>query len=194
MIILNEKVQAALELTLKKHHNQKRKLSKAPYSVHPISTAILLIESKECENVIVSALLHDSIEDTDTSYDEIMETFGSEVVRIVKACTEPDKNRSWEERKNHTIQHFNEHLRDEQIVILADKLHNLYSIKQSLEIYGDVTWTHFSRAYKDQKWYYGSLKSAFEHSVHVRDSALLNLFVNLYDAVFENKNSWGNNE
>ncbi len=185
MITLNSKIQLALEFALKKHHNQVRKLSDVPYSIHPISLAMLLIESNESEEVIISSLLHDLIEDTNTSYDELEKEFGIKVVNIVRACTEIDKSKPWEERKEHTIKIFHKHNKDIQMVILADKIHNLNAIKCSLQTKGSEIWNGFNRGYDSQKWYYSSLKKEFEESNLISDTKLLIVFNELFDIVFK---------
>lgn len=184
MISINTGIQLALEFSLSKHHHQVRKLGDKPYSVHPVSVAMILLEAGEGENVIISALLHDTIEDTDASYPEILDLFGPEVTSIVKECSEHDKSSSWEERKEHTIKSFTLLSRDSQMVMLADKIHNLKSIKMNFDLEGDIVWNHFKRGYDLQKWYYSSLKKAFSESEYLMDNYLLEIYYLLYDDVF----------
>lgn len=182
MISNSKRIQMALEIVLRKHHEQVRKLCDTPYSIHPISAAMMLLEMDEKEDVIIGALLHDTIEDTDTTYEEIEEMFGTSVCLIVRGCSEQDKTLSWEERKNHTIHGIPELSRDTQVVVIADKIHNLSSINMHL---GDENiWKSFKRGYESQKWYYESLRTSFNQSEHLKNSKLLSIYNELYLKVF----------
>lgn len=77
----------ALQFATKKHEGQVRKFDKTPYITHPIRVADVLKlyapDNDELPILIASAYLHDTLEDTDTSFKELKENFGLEVARIV---------------------------------------------------------------------------------------------------------------
>ncbi len=79
-------IKRAFDYAKSKHEGQFRK-SGDPYIVHPRDVAITLAEYRVDPNTIVAGLLHDIIEDTDTSYDEIKNLFGEEVADIVEGLT-----------------------------------------------------------------------------------------------------------
>ena len=65
---------------------------------------MILLEAKCKEEVIIAGLLHDTLEDTDTTEEDIRSMFGEEVLRLVQGASEPDKTDSWERRKKHTLE------------------------------------------------------------------------------------------
>ncbi|MFP3499856.1 HD domain-containing protein, partial [Pseudomonas sp. SIMBA_059] len=81
--------------------------------------------------------LHDTIEDTDATYEQIVQEFGERVANLVLAASEHDKSLPWEERKQQTINSLSTASLEEIQIIIADKLHNLRSIREELERQGD---------------------------------------------------------
>ncbi|XP_068203184.1 guanosine-3',5'-bis(diphosphate) 3'-pyrophosphohydrolase MESH1 [Palaemon carinicauda] len=108
------------------HKNQRRKdPDKTPYINHPIGVAHILIEAGvEDPAVIQAALLHDTVEDTDTTNEELKELFGSKVAGIVAEVTD-DKSLDKQERKRLQIVHAASSSTEAKLVKLADKLYNL---------------------------------------------------------------------
>ena len=88
----------AIGLATKAHHSQVRKGTEIPYIVHPLAVAGLLIRSGCPEHMVIAALLHDVLEDTPVTVEEIRSHFGREVAELVMALSEPDKKAPWEER------------------------------------------------------------------------------------------------
>ncbi len=121
---------------------------------------MLLVEDRQPVPVVAAGLLHDLLEDTLTTAEEIEERFGSEVRRLVQAVSEPNKHLSWEERKRMTIQHVHTMQYDEVAILAADKLHNLRSIRLDVESAGKQIWDRFRRPLRDQSWYYHELLQA----------------------------------
>ena len=71
--------------------------------IHPISVGNLLEEYGFDDNVISAGYLHDVVEDTDYTIDDIRKEFGDDIANLVMCATEPNKKLSWEERKQDTI-------------------------------------------------------------------------------------------
>jgi (p)ppGpp synthase/HD superfamily hydrolase len=139
------------------HDGQKRKGSNVPYIVHPFEVAQILTSQAASEEVIIAGLLHDTIEDTDVTVDEIALMFGKTVARLVAANSE-NKALTWEQRKEHTIAYMkNEATLEEMMVCCADKLSNLRSLKTDYNELGEALWKRFHRGKEHQKWYYESL-------------------------------------
>lgn len=90
-----ERIFDAIEFAIEAHHGQVRKGSEIPYMRHPIGVGKILHQIGCTEDVVVSGILHDCIEDTKTSQDEIMERFGDMVSKIVIGCSEPNKADTW---------------------------------------------------------------------------------------------------
>jgi len=147
----------AIEFSACAHLGHFRKGSKVPYITHPFEVAKILSDAvdPETNEILISAgLLHDTVEDTNTSLDTIREEFGEEVAALVASDSE-NKQLSWEMRKQNTIDFLkNDATRDMQLLACADKLANLRSIKEDYGKIGDAVWEIFIRGKEKQGWYY----------------------------------------
>jgi len=122
----------AFEIANKGHKNQKR-YSGDPYITHPLNVAIYLSDLSMDIETITSALLHDLIEDTDITYDDLKKEFGTTVADIVDGVTKLDKinYNSKEEAKADGIRKMVVAMsKDIRVLILklADRLHNIQTI------------------------------------------------------------------
>lgn len=123
----------ALAFAADKHRNQRRKDADAsPYINHPIALANVLVNEGgiEDERVIMAAVLHDTVEDTETSEQELAKVFGQEVTAIVLEVTD-DKSLPSAERKRLQVEHASTISRRAKLVKLADKISNLRDIVAS---------------------------------------------------------------
>ena len=123
----------ALQFAAHKHRDQRRKdLEASPYINHPIALANLLWREGGVQQpeVISAALLHDTIEDTDTTEDELRERFGKKVARIVAEVTD-DKSLDKAVRKRLQVEHAPHLSREAKLVKLADKISNLRDMAAS---------------------------------------------------------------
>ena len=110
-----------------KHRDQRRKDAAAtPYINHPIGVAeIISAEAGITDtDILIGALLHDTVEDTDTTFEEIEQHFGTKIRTIVEDCSD-DKTLKKEERKLAQIAHAPHACHEAKVVKLADKLYNL---------------------------------------------------------------------
>ena len=120
----------AIAFAADKHRNQRRKDAQAsPYINHPIALANVLANEGDIddERVLLAAVLHDTIEDTDTSHDELVRCFGEDVAHIVAEVTD-DKSLPKAERKRLQIEHAAHISHAAKLVKLADKICNLRDI------------------------------------------------------------------
>ena len=128
-----ERICEAYMFALKKHGTQLRE-SGEPYITHPINVAQILIELNLDEEAIVAAILHDTLEDTATTYDELCQKFGNKIAYLVNGVT---KLTNYD---NQSIQHGQESsyiklllasAEDIRVLIikLADRLHNIRTIQ-----------------------------------------------------------------
>jgi (p)ppGpp synthase/HD superfamily hydrolase len=114
------------------------------------------------EPVIAAGLLHDTIEDTDVTRDELADRFGEQVAQLVEAVSEADKSASWRERKSATIDKVASADEDALAVLAADKLDNVRATADDLAGSGEEeTWAKLKTGRDDQAWYYRSLADAF---------------------------------
>ena len=128
-----EQVRKAYEFAKKKHEGQFRK-SGEPYFSHPAEVAYILAELKMDIPTIIAGLLHDTVEDTDTSLEEIEKLFGKEVAFIVKGVTKLEDYRfqSKEEKDAEAFRNLLISLAEDirvLIVKLADRLHNMRTLE-----------------------------------------------------------------
>ena len=176
--MLGHKFDHALKRTSKVHRGQLRKGAPIPYVSHLMAVAGIVLEAnayhemENLEDVAISALLHDSIEDQGhrITLDEIKEDYGETVHRIVLECsdaiiTEEGQDKPpWKERKTAYLEKIPEKSRETQLVSCADKLHNARCIMFDHDRIGDQIWGRFSASKDEIAWYYGSLADAFEHA------------------------------
>ena len=115
-----------------KHRNQRRKDEEAsPYINHPVQVAHILVqENIEDPEVLAAALLHDTIEDTNTSLEELEIVFGYEIAGVVNECTD-NKKLNKLERKQAQIDHAAHISHKAKLVKLADKIANVNDINDA---------------------------------------------------------------
>jgi len=147
-------IQRAYELSLE-HHSGQQRASGEPYLVHPLEVAILLAEMKLDTTAIAAGLLHDSVEDTSVTTEEIREQFGEQVAHIVEGVTKISKIdfASREEAQAENVRKMMLAMVDDIRVVLiklADRLHNMRTLqhlsperqvkiaKETLEIYAPL--------------------------------------------------------
>ena len=119
----------ALSFSAEKHTKQRRKdIDKTPYINHPISLANILAQRWVIdENVLCAAILHDTIEDTETTVDELQEHFGEKITSIVLEVTD-DKSLEKSVRKQKQVEHAATISHEAKLVKLADKIANITDI------------------------------------------------------------------
>lgn len=120
----------ALNFAAHKHANQRRKdPSKTPYINHPIAVANILLSEAGIadESVLIAALLHDTVEDTETTFDEISQHFGRVICNLVSEVTD-DKSLAKAERKQQQIDHASKLSDRAKLLKLADKTANLRDV------------------------------------------------------------------
>jgi len=123
----------ALDFAARRHRNQRRKdIEASPYVNHPISLANVLANEAAVTDteILIAAILHDTIEDTETKAEELTAQFGTEIASIVMEVTD-DKALPKAERKQRQIDHAPDLSKKAKAVKLADKICNLRDIANS---------------------------------------------------------------
>lgn len=157
-----ELITRATIFAAKAHDGARRKGSGMPYILHPMEAACIVSAMTKRSDLIAAALLHDVLEDTPVTYEELKEEFGEKIADIVRMETE-DKSKSWHERKERTINQLP--LRDDgvKMVTLGDKLSNMRATYFDYKIIGDQIWQRFHVTEKKlHAWYYHGLLKGFE--------------------------------
>ncbi|UQA61679.1 HD domain-containing protein [Polyangium aurulentum] len=128
------------------HRGQKRKYPRVdvPYVSHLAGVALILAQHGFDEEVVAAGALHDAIEDAGVTAADIAALFGPRVSELVVAVTEPDKSRTWEDRKRGYLEQFCRNPWEAQAITIADKIDNFESIVVCATTHGDP-WAMFKR-------------------------------------------------
>ncbi len=159
----------AIEFAAQAHRGQFRKGTRLPSVFHGFAIAKTLIECECSDEVVVAGILHDTVEDTPVTLDEIRATFGDKVASLVDAVSEPlselDRVQSWGQRKQHTLEALETATPEVLLIQLADKLDNIKSIREGWERAGEAVWDTFNRGREDQQRHFRALVQVFERRV-----------------------------
>lgn len=167
-LLLGFRFEMALLYAFQLHAGQMRKGGPVPYIGHLLGVASTVIEAGGDEDQAIAALLHDAIEDTNATSQEIEQIFGARVARIVQSVSDvaPEGEErtavNWRQRKESYIAHLHESGGDTLLVSLADKLYNARSILYDLRAHGESVWDRFNTPKEQQLWYYRALVDAFK--------------------------------
>lgn len=180
----NSLLHDAIHFATEKHEGQCRKGTMIPYIVHPMETMQILHSMNAGVELMMAGVLHDTLEDTETTYDELELLFGKKVASWVQAHTE-DKEKTWEERKEKEIKDTVEGDINLKALVLADKLANLRAIARDYTRVGDELWARFSKGKKKQAWYYSAIQDAlWDTQLYPEIKDAYWEFVGLYKDVF----------
>lgn len=167
--LISPLVERAMRVAAEQHRLQNRKSTKLPYISHPASVALILQRAGfDDENVLAAALLHDVVEDTGYSLEALRQKFPAKVVEYVMALSERKRDdkgqkRPWIDRKKEHIAHAPTAPLEARAILLADKLHNLFSIVFDLETHGAEVWGRFNAGPRDLLWYHREMVKAASH-------------------------------
>lgn len=183
----------ALEVAFDLHQGQERKCDKSPYVVHVLDVArLLLSEPGTSEDVVVAGILHDTLEDTRYTSEQLESDFGRKVRQLVESVTEPltgrtdsgaEKRYTWRQRKQYKLDLAAGATRDQLLVSIADKVSNLQSMRDDLLIFGPNMWEHFSASKKEVRWYHESMWAIFQE--RLEGCRMLPLYRELMRFVFD---------
>ena len=159
-----DKVTKAIEFASIAHDGMVRKKDKTPYILHPLEAAIIVGSMTDDRDVISAAVLHDVVEDTDITIEEIEANFGPRVRALVESETEDKRadlppEDTWRIRKEESLEEL-KNCGDTDVLMLwiGDKLSNMRSFYRIWKTEGDSMWLSFNQ--KDpsqQKWYYNTI-------------------------------------
>jgi (p)ppGpp synthase/HD superfamily hydrolase len=137
-------VRAALEKAREAHAGQVRNGSGGmPYVEHPVTVAALLDEHGYGEEALAAALLHDVVEDSDTTLEELRAPFGNDVAGMVGALTDDESIESYRERKAEHRERVAAAEDDAHAIYGADKLTNVKTLRRAYETEGDAVREEF---------------------------------------------------
>ena len=157
----------AIIFATRAHSGTYRKGTKIPYIVHPIEAAAIVATMTDDPDMIAAAVLHDVVEDTDATLEEIRFFFNERIAKLVEAESE-DKRKdlppqeTWMVRKMETLNFLRyEADRDAKILALADKLSNMRAVHRDQNTIGDKLWERFNEKSKEKHgWMYRQVADA----------------------------------
>lgn len=145
------------------HEGQLRKGTQIPYILHPLEAAAIVGTMTTDDEIIAAAVLHDVVEDTDTTVEQIKERFGERVAALVASESEDKRENlsaesTWKIRKQETIDHLKTAPIEVKMITLGDKLSNIRAIHRDYNAIGDELWQRFNQKDKNEHyWYYRSI-------------------------------------
>lgn len=153
----------AAKFAVEAHHDTERRAKGYPYIIHPMEAASIVAIITNDQELLAAAILHDTVEDTDVTLEQIREEFGERVAELVKNETAPTPEHTpWRIRKESQVAQLKAAPLDSKIVAMGDKLSNMRGIAIDYRQIGDKIWERFHapNGKLDIEWYYRSLGEA----------------------------------
>ena len=163
----------AIVFAVRAHAGTERRGKGFPYIVHPMEAVEIVATMTRDQELLAAAALHDTVEDTDTTLEQIREEFGDRIASLVasesdtmpEGVSEEDDGEylssSWHARKQAAIDRLVRASRDAKIVALGDKLSNMRAIARDYTSEGEVFWDRFRVKEKSvHGWRYHALLDA----------------------------------
>lgn len=180
----------AIVFAVKAHHNTERRGKGFPYIVHPMEAVEIVATITPDQELLAAAALHDTIEDTDITVDDLRREFGNRVAELVEA--ESDKfaegiseEDSWHQRKQTAIDRLRQAPHDAKIVAMGDKLSNMRAIARDYATKGDELWKIFHVTDKaSHEWHYRGLADSLSE---LSNTFAYKEFISLINQVFGEK-------
>ena len=183
-------LQKAMGFAAMKHEGYVRKGTTIPYLTHVMEAMEIVCRMTEDEEVRAAAVLHDTLEDTPTTREELIHFFGERVASLVAAESENKRRdqpemETWLERKLETIQHLGTAKTEIRMIALGDKLSNVRAMYRDYQVHGDKLWEKFNNPDpKAQGKYYCSLANAFREDDIIRETPAFKEYTALCAEVF----------
>ena len=184
----SELLDKAIVFAVNAHHNTERRGKGFPYIVHPMEAMEIVATITPDQELLAAAALHDTIEDTDMTVEQIREAFGERVAELVHSESDQytegvSEEDSWHDRKQAAIDRLAAASHDAKIVAMGDKLSNMRAIWRDYQQKGDQLWQIFHVKDKaSHEWHYRGLAASLSE---LSDTFAYQEFVRLIDEVFE---------
>jgi myo-inositol-1(or 4)-monophosphatase len=177
----------AIVFALRAHAGTERRGKGFPYIVHPLEAVTIVATMTSDQELLAAVALHDTVEDTDVTIDQIRAEFGDRIASLVAADSDipvQDMNAedSWYVRKQAAIDRIAASSHDAKIVAMGDKLSNMRAIARDYAMQGDALWNLFRvKNRKDHEWHYRGLAEALRE---LQDTFAYKEFEQLINQVF----------
>lgn len=176
----------AVAFAVKAHEGQTRK-DGSTYILHPLEVAVIAGTMTRDLDVLSAAVLHDTVEDTAVTAEDILETFGPKIAELVAHETEDKRpemaaSESWKIRKVESLAVLKDSPIDSKILWLSDKLSNMRSLVKDYETIGEKVFDRFNEKNpKEQRWYH---ETVLEYIKELSDYPAYKEYQSLFDRVF----------
>ncbi len=177
----------AILFAVRAHAGTERRGKGFPYIVHPLEAVEIVATMTRDQELLAAAALHDTVEDTDVTIEQIRAEFGDRVAALVASESEDyapgvSEEASWHARKQAAIDRLARASRDAKMVALGDKLSNMRAIARDYAVQGDVLWSLFhTKRPEDHEWHYRGLADSLSE---LRDTFAYKEFEQLISQVF----------
>ena len=177
----------AIVFAVRAHAGTERRGKGFPYIVHPMEAVEIVATMTKDQELLAAAALHDTVEDTDVTIEQISTEFGERVASFVAVeSDEPHQRRdsveNWRARKQAAIDRIACASRDAKMVALGDKLSNMRAIARDYAEQGDRLWDLFhAKDPKDHEWHYRGLAESLSE---LKDTFAYKEFEQLINQVF----------
>lgn len=177
------RIEQAIRAAAVLHKSQVRKGEMPyPYITHLMSVAFILHDYTSDEDVLVAALLHDTVEDTDYSLEELQEDFGGRVKDIVAAVSEPKQKNgeklTWANRKKAYLKQLKDGPTEALLVSAADKSHNMRAVVETYHQDHERFVREFGGSLQDRVQQYQDLAELFAGRL---DGGILSEFEHVFE-------------
>ncbi|MCR5560524.1 MAG: HD domain-containing protein [Bacteroidales bacterium] len=185
-----ELLDRAIIFAVKAHAGTERRGKGFPYIVHPMEAVEIVATMTTDQELLAAAALHDTVEDTDVTVEQIREEFGERIANLVASESDTfeegvSEEESWHARKQAAIDRLSRASHDAKIVALGDKLSNMRTIARDYAVKGDELWKIFhAKDRADHEWHYRGLAAALEE---LSDTFAYKEFVQLINQVFDGR-------
>ena len=177
----------AIFFAVKAHANTERRGKGFPYIVHPLEAVEIVATITPDQELLAAAALHDTVEDTDVTVDQLRQEFGDRIANLVHAESDQQmegipEEESWHARKQAAIDRLAAATHDAKIVAMGDKLSNMRAIYRDYITQGDELWKIFHVKDKaSHEWHYRGLAQSLSE---LSDTFAYQEFISLIDKVF----------
>ena len=177
----------AIVFAVKAHAGTERRGKGFPYIVHPMEAMEIVSTMTPDQELLAAAALHDTVEDTDVTVEDIRKEFGDRIANLVASESDDvhegvPEEESWHARKQAAIDRLSRAPKDAKIVALGDKLSNMRAIARDYAQKGNAFWDLFHVKNVDEhEWHYRGLANALRD---LQDTDAYKEFEKLINQVF----------
>ena len=178
----------AIVFAVRAHAGTERRGKGFPYIVHPMEAVEIVATITNDQELLAAAALHDTVEDTGVTTEQIRAEFGERIASLVASESDvvidgSSLEQSWHARKQAAIDRLARASHDAKIVALGDKLSNMRAIARDYARQGDELWKLFhAKDRKEHEWHYRGLAASLRE---LQDTFAYKEFEQLINQVFE---------